>query len=507
MLGLPRLRVAGVLLWVLAAWLAALPSSVSASGSTRPADLRLEGVLTRAQHETYLELPFRVPPGTGRISVVFRHDGAADRTTLDLGLRDPERFRGWSGGARDRVILSDSHATPGYLPGPLPAGAWALVLGVPNLRPGVTTTYAAEIWLDRDDAPATFSDVMLREGPGWWRGDLHVHSGHSDGTCRSQKGATVPCPLFRVVQTAADRGLDFVAVTEHNTASQAQGLLELQPYFDDLLLIPGRELTTFNGHANLLGLTAPLEFRVGSPGAESLDAILARAASLGAVVSINHPRMPSGEVCMGCGWRGAADVSQVDAVEVFNGGAMAVFAGRAESPLSGVAFWESLLNAGHRLTAIAGSDSHDPDRPVEAPGALGRPATVIWANRLSQDHLMAGLRSGRVFVDLTPSGLKALDLEARTGDRRAHMGQVLRAPAGALITFRVTVEGVPEARAHVVQSGGGGEVLVRAEGADDLTFTRVSDGTRGWLRIDLRDPNGRLLALGNPIYLNWDDGP
>ncbi len=507
MLGLPRLRVAGVLLWVLAAWLAALPSSVSASGSTRPADLRLEGVLTRAQHETYLELPFRVPPGTGRISVVFRHDGAADRTTLDLGLRDPERFRGWSGGARDRVILSDSHATPGYLPGPLPAGAWALVLGVPNLRPGVTTTYAAEIWLDRDDAPATFSDVMLREGPGWWRGDLHVHSGHSDGTCRSQKGATVPCPLFRVVQTAADRGLDFVAVTEHNTASQAQGLLELQPYFDDLLLIPGRELTTFNGHANLLGLTAPLEFRVGSPGAESLDAILARAASLGAVVSINHPRMPSGEVCMGCGWRGAADVSQVDAVEVFNGGAMAVFAGRAESPLSGVAFWESLLNAGHRLTAIAGSDSHDPDRPVEAPGALGRPATVIWADRLSQDHLMAGLRSGRVFVDLTPSGLKALDLEARTGDRRAHMGQVLRAPAGALITFRVTVEGVPEARAHVVQSGGGGEVLVRAEGADDLTFTRVSDGTRGWLRIDLRDPNGRLLALGNPIYLNWDDGP
>lgn len=500
------MMVAGALLWVLAALLAAMPSSVSASGSTRPADLRLEGVLTRAQHETYLELPFAVPPRTGRISVVFRHDGAAHRTTVDLGLRDPERFRGWSGGARDRFILSDSHATPGYLPGPLPAGTWALVLGVPNLRPGVTTTYAAEIWLERDDAPATLSDVTLKEGPAWWRGDLHVHSGHSDGTCRSQKGATVPCPLFRVVQTAADRGLDFIALTEHNAASQAQGLLELQPYFDDLLLIPGRELTTFEGHANLLGLTAPLEFQMGRPGAASLDAILARAASLGAVISINHPRMPSGEICMGCGWRGAAEVSQVHAVEVFNGGAMAAFGGRAESPLSGVAFWESLLNAGHRLTAIAGSDSHDPDRAAGAPGALGRPATVIHADRLSQGDLMAGLRSGRVFVDLTPSGLKALDLEARSGTSLARMGQVLKAPAGAIITFRVTAEDAPEARAHVVQSAGGGEVLVLADGTGERTFTRVSDGTRGWIRIDLRDSNGALMALGNPIYLNWDEG-
>ncbi len=497
-----RPRVAGALLWVLAVWLAALSSPTLA----RPPDVRLEGDLTRSQHETYLELPFTVPPGTGRISIVFRHDGAPDRTTLDLGLRDPERFRGWSGGARDRLTLSDSFATPGYLPGPLPAGNWALVLGVPNLRPGVTTTYAAEIWLEPLDAPVAFSDVTLAEGPAWWRGDLHVHSGHSDGTCRSRGGATVPCPLFRVVETAADRGLDFIALTEHNAASQAQGLLELQPYFDDLLLIPGRELTTFDGHANLLGLTAPLEFRLGAPGAESLDAILARAASLGAVISINHPRMPSGEVCMGCGWRRETDFSQVQAVEVFNGGAMAAFGGRAESPLSGVAFWENLLNAGHRLTAIAGSDSHDPDRPVEAPGALGRPATVIHADRLNQTDLMASLRAGRVFVDLTHKGLRVLDLEARTGASLARMGQTLEAPAGALVIFRVTAEGGPEARAHVVQSGGGGEVLALAEGAGEQTFTRVSDGTRGWIRIDLRDLNGTLLALGNPIYLNWDEG-
>lgn len=38
----------------------------------------------------------------------------------------------------------------------------------------------------------------------------------------------------------------------------------LQPYFDKLLLIPGREITTFQGHFNLFGATQFLDFRLGS---------------------------------------------------------------------------------------------------------------------------------------------------------------------------------------------------------------------------------------------------
>lgn len=488
----------------------ALASFVAASPlPQRPADIRLQGQLTRADHETYVELPFVVPEGAGRLTVVLRHDGAADRTTIDLGLRDPERFRGWSGGARDRFTLAETDATPSYLPGPLPAGTWNLVLGVPNLRPGVTTAYEVDIWLEPQTAPFPgLSDAPLAGGPAWWRGDLHVHSGHSDGTCRSRRGAAVPCPLFKVVEAAAARGLDFIALTEHNAASHTQGLRELQPYFDDILLIPGRELTTFQGHANLIGLTAPLDFRLGSPGAETLDVVFDRAAGLGAVVSINHPAMPSGEACMGCGWRGHIDGSKVQAVEVLNGGAMAAFGGRAESPLSGVGFWQDLLNQGHRITAIAGSDSHDPDRPVEAPGALGRPATVIWAPNLSHAELMSGLRAGRVFIDLTHPGLDAFDLQAESGEAEAVMGGRLTAPAGQLITFRVQAEGAPTARIHVVSSDGASEVLPLPAGAKaSQAFTRQSDGQRGWVRVELRDPAGALLALGNPIYLNWDDAP
>jgi hypothetical protein len=482
----------------------ALASAAAASPvPERPADIRLEGQLTRADHETYVELAFAVPAGTGRLTVLFRHDGAADRTTIDLGVRDPDRFRGWSGGARDRLTISASDATPSYLPGPLPAGTWALVLGVPNLRAGATTRYTAEIWIDPQDAPfAGLSDASLAAGPGWWRGDLHVHSGHSDGTCQSRGGARVPCPLFKVVEAAAARGLDFVALTEHNAASHTQGLRELQPYFDDILLIPGRELTTFQGHANLFGLTAPLEFRLEAPGATDLNAVADRAASLGAIVSINHPRMPSGEACMGCGWRGDLDGSKIDAVEVLNGGAMAAFGGRAESPLSGIGFWENLLNQGHQITAIAGSDSHDPDRPVEAPGALGRPATVIWAASLSQSDLMASLRVGRVFIDLTHPGLAAFDLEARAEGASAVMGGQITASPGQMIAFRATIAGAPAARLYVVEPGGAVEVLPVPEGPEaTVAFTRRSEGRTGWLRVELRDLDGALLALSNPIYL------
>lgn len=470
----------------------------AAGRTVTPPDLVIEGEVTRDDHETYIERAFLVPAGTQQISVSFSHQGAADRTTIDLGVRDPDRFRGWSGGARTGFSLSAEAATPGYLPGPLPSGDWALILGVPNIREGVRTRYRAEIRFDAGGPARPSFPAQGHAAPGWWRGDLHVHSGHSDGTCRSRRGAVVPCPLFRIAESAAQRGLDFVALTEHNATSHAQGLTELQPYFDDLLLMAGRELTTFQGHANLFGLSGPLEFRLGHPGAEDINAVLAAAQRGGAMVSVNHPRMPSGEACMGCGWRAATDWSKVDAIEVLNGGAVAAFGGRAESPLGGIGFWEDLLDAGHRLTAIAGSDSHDPDRPSDRPGALGRPATVVAAETLDQDLLLEGVRAGRVFVDLTHPGLSRFDLIARAGDAGARMGGALAAPAGTEIAFQVIVEDAAGARVEVVETGR----RVTRLAAGETRFTRTSDGAPGWVRVNLRDTDGALLALGNPIYLN-----
>jgi hypothetical protein len=36
----------------------------------------------------------------------------------------------------------------------------------------------------------------------------------------------------------------------------------------------------------------------------------------------------------------------------------------------------------------------------------------------------------------------------------------------------------------------------------ELTFDWTSDGKPHWLRVDVRSPQGKLLILGNPVYIN-----
>ncbi len=104
----------------------------AAPALARAPDVVLKGVVTGADNLGYRELPFVVPQGVGRITVTFAYTGHEQHTALDLGLFDPERFRGWSGGDKPGFTLSDTDATPSYLPGPIPAGTWTLILGIPN---------------------------------------------------------------------------------------------------------------------------------------------------------------------------------------------------------------------------------------------------------------------------------------------------------------------------------------------------------------------------------------
>ncbi|MES2723425.1 MAG: PHP domain-containing protein, partial [Pseudomonadota bacterium] len=176
----------------LAATIAFCVSLVAGGASAAPApDATLRGVMTAADHQTYREVPFRMPAGTTRLTVEFEHTGKDQKSVIDLGLRDPQRFRGWSGGNKSRLTLSEAEATASYLPGPLPAGEWKLVLGVPNLRKGARTEYTARIYFERGAAFGGFQPTAVKPGPAWFRGDLHVHTAHSDGACASRKGLKV----------------------------------------------------------------------------------------------------------------------------------------------------------------------------------------------------------------------------------------------------------------------------------------------------------------------------
>jgi hypothetical protein len=487
----PRRTIASLLLLILAAW---------GRAQSPPPDVLLTGDVTGAQNKTYFEIPFAVPAGTHRVSVDFHYTGAEQRATLDLGVADPERFRGQSGGNKKHFTISDTDATPSYLPGAIPAGQWRLLIAVPNMRPQVVAHYTAEIRFNSRNEDASFTDHPLASGTRWYRGDLHMHTAHSDGSCPSQSGRIVPCPLFLSVQTAAARGLDFIAITDHNADSQNDALRELQPYYDRVLLIPGREMTTFYGHFNIFGVTQFIDYRL-TPGGLDLNAVLRDVRSKGGIASVNHAESPDGEACMGCRWEPlpGLDMGMFSAVEVINGG---------RTLSSNAKFWDEQLRGGYRLAAVGGSDSHNATNPPGPPGSIGWPTTVVEADELSVPAILNGIRTGRTFVDLTASGDKLVDFEAQSGGAQARMGETLHVADKSPIRVQMHLVACMGSVVHLILDGEEDATMrpMTVRSASDSLETAFSVGAgRHWLRLEVRDGDGKLQLLSGPLYVNFPD--
>ena len=477
-------------------------ASAPAAAATLPArapDLRLEGVVTGADHEKYRRIPFDLPRGVERLVVAFEQDGKEQRTVIDLGIEDRHGLRGASGGNKAVFTLSASDATPSYVPGPLDAGRWHLMLGIPNARADSKAKWQARLWFLRGaEAQIAPAGAVKSRGPAWYRGDMHLHSAHSDGSCDSQGGARVPCPLFRTLEAASARGLDFVMLTEHNTTSHHAPIVEMQPYFDTMLLIPGREITTFYGHFNIFGVTAPIDYRVQPGGPVTFNAIADQVHALGGLVAINHPSLPSGEACMGCGWTMPdADLDRADLIEAINGSSITGSDNNPDGPYSGVAFWRR-HGAAAGKAPIGGSDNHDPGR-MGGLGAIGRPVTVVFADGLATADILAGLRNGRSFVDLTGSPDAMLDLSICSASVCSVMGESRTLKSGDVHRLRVTASIPGAVRIRVVDAIGNGDLSTGEPGDMDRALT-LPKGKSAIYAV-AEDENGRMLAISNAIRL------
>ena len=466
----------------------------------------LEGEITDADFATYIELPFDMPAGVRRLDVTFDYD-RSDRTTIDLGLLDANGFRGWSGGNKSEFFVTANAATPSYSSGPIDAGTWNLLLGVPNIRKGVSAAYSAEITLQCLGTPDSKA-VAGSRGRDWYVGDLHAHSAHSDGSCGNDLGTTVSCPAALSVQTAAERGLDFIALTEHNAVSHHAVLAELQAFYPKTLLLAGREVTTFFGHANAFGATEFVDFRLQQRTGYSVTDLQSQVRALGGLLSINHPGSPSGEDCMGCGWvLPDTDYSRIDAIEVVNTGFVDMPRGQAH-----LAFWHDKLNQGHRITGIGGSDNHTATRPAQQPSAIGNPRTWIFAEALSEAALLEGIRAGNVAIDVSGGQTKLLSFEAAgavmggtvslASLEQGAVSLALAWESSEELEPRWTVDG------NIVAATGANsdssDTAIRWQGSLALTaLVGESEAVAPkWLRVDLMTPRGATRLIGNPIYFD-----
>src|SRR5450755_3931326 len=230
-------------------------------------------------------LPVEVPPGSFALRVELDYDRSG--AVLDLGCIGPAGFRGWSGGARRSFVIAADCATPGYLPGELEPGTWQVMIGLHRVPPGgaeyrVTVEVSSTPGeLRPDTVPEDLPPLTDRpprralpatDGRRWLAGDLHTHTVHSDGVM------TVP----ELARFAAGRGMEFIAVTDHNTVSH-HAELPAAAAAHGIVLVPGQEVTIDTGHANAFGDIGWIDFR------EPPDAWLEATEQAGGLLSINHP--------------------------------------------------------------------------------------------------------------------------------------------------------------------------------------------------------------------------
>lgn len=343
----------------------------------------------------------------------------------------------------------------------------------------------------------------------WVAGDLHVHTIYGHDTCTSLTQAwdpTSPDPQARRgcedpytlsytprerLEDAQARGLDFVALSDHNNVvgQTDPGYLG---YTGPVLKVPAYE-NSQPGHVQMLGArscysndgaVAGSTIECGKFVTDQSAAGQQRLADAlradGGAFQINHPS--DGD------WSGRYGRTVVpDTIEVWNIGGWYY-----QQPLPAandndrsLAYYDDFLRDGARVGVTGGSDSH-----WQLTGAfqgVGEPTTWVWVTEKTAQGVLDGLRAHRTTVSMEPP--------ARQGPRvyleaDADRDGVFEAMVGDTVTpgarYRVRTENVqPLSTLRVVTEKGFTETTLTG-GTYDFDSTAAQ-----FLRVEVRVPDAQ----------------
>jgi len=358
--------------------------------SPRQTQMQIPLFIEHGRQGTYFTLPFSMPEGIESFSLSYSYEryhesenqvkngrfiSRKEINIIDLGLIAPDGTQvGASGSDKLSILISETHATPGYHPCKLLPGEWQIIVGAYKVADeGVEVLY-----------DLSFTAKYLR----LLKGDLHTHTLASDGVLRVEE----------LAQHAVRNGLDYLAITDHNQMVSTDSLLE----HAQLTLIPGLEWTHYQGHANFLGVDRPYDEPFLANTIEEVQARFASARSRGAFISINHPCDPV------CPFLFDMNLLPFDCLEIWNGPMRG-------SNLQAIGLWQGMLMAGKKVPICGGSDYHR-DSLLLFPGG---PTTCVYAMSASPGDILSALRLGHAFITYSANGptLEMTAGEAILGDR------------------------------------------------------------------------------------------
>lgn len=246
----------------------------------------------------------------------------------------------------------------------------------------------------RDVMPVALKLRREVDTNGWIAADSHIHtlthSGHGDAKIEER------------MLTIAGEGIELAVATDHNHHTDYAPSAASMAVADRFTPVIGNEVTTKHGHFNAFPIQAGA--KVVNHQQEDWSKLIPdiRATTGVQVITLNHPRdMHSGFIPLGgvqfnpkTGRHRQADALDIDAMEVITSGAM-----QSDIHLL-YRDWFALLNRGHRIAAVASSDTHDVNRFI-----LGQGRTYVAARDADPANLDLGevwrsYQEGRLLVSL-----------------------------------------------------------------------------------------------------------
>ena len=346
------------------------------------------------------------------------------------------------------------------------AEAWLEVAALAH-APAATTARATR---PRFPRPRHVDRMRL---PGVLHGEMHAHTVHSDGrfTVAEQDGRAIAM------------GLDFVAMTDHNTTSGHADIDRGRP----VVRLRGEELTTFHGHFCIYGIDRCHEWHDRGRAIRTVAAIDdVRAA--GGLASLSHPNTPGAPVCVGCHFvPGSVPYDRFDLMEVWYG----AWPLRHPEDVKTLDLWDRLWDQGMPKVAVAARDWHSQDH--EDRDGVTFPVTAVLCGERTESAILAAIRAGRVFLT---EGY-GVEMTATSAAGEATIGGSVPLAGEASLAFRLHRTSTVPAIACLVRNGRLAASWSLPRRLDHAWSPPVT--APGRYRLEVWSEDGALLLLTNHV--------
>lgn len=456
---------------------------------------------------------FQMPEDCTGISLSYTLEAPYTMLVL-LMIRDDKgnlRFQKQLSYSKPLISLSEKAETTtiGGIPGPMTPGTWTieaiynqeygkhfdedLISFDAELRfteSSIEESISGPIWVNEAFEYRYLDTVKIyQKGRKWYKGDFHTHTQLSDGKEL----------LPTVTEKVLEEGLDFYVATEHN-------LLHTGWKKTPLMVLPGMEMTTNFGHANVFGLTKrpeSLDAIIFESGKENvlnaIDAFIQECQENDWLFSINHPFLYK--------WKWEFKdlaLDRLSCLEIINDPTYELEP-KAEGKLANqqaVALADLLWSQGYRICAIGGSDSHmlkGECYPTAAtPSVPGDPATWILMDHLSASHLKDGLKACNSYV--TRFCQVDAQFTSDYGDELA-FGDIMPQQAKQL-EYSLTLTSSEELEIFYILDGD--KIILDAEVTAEGHYQvsgkiSLDQADYHWIRFGANTKEGDFRFYGNPI--------